>query len=95
MITTVEPGIYIENSHGIRTENEILSRNTFKNEYGQFMEFVPVTFAPIDIDPIEISMLSQEEKNYLNNYHKLVFEKISPFLNSEEKEWLKIYTREI
>ena len=95
MITTVEPGIYIENSHGIRTENEILSRNTFKNEYGQFMEFVPVTFAPIDIDPIEVSMLSQEEKNYLNNYHKLVFEKISPFLNSEEKEWLKIYTREI
>lgn len=95
MITTVEPGIYIENSHGIRIENEILSRNFMKNEYGQFMEFVPVTFAPIDIDPIKISMLSQEEKNYLNNYHKLVFEKISPFLTFDEKEWLKKYTREI
>lgn len=95
MITTVEPGIYIENSHGIRIENEILSKNLMKNEYGQFMEFVPITFAPIDIDPIDVSMLSKEEKSYLNNYHKIVFEKISPFLTSEEKEWLKIYTREL
>lgn len=95
MITTVEPGIYIENSHGIRIENEILSKNLMKNEYGQFMEFVPITFAPIDIDPIDVSMLSKEEKSYLNNYHKIVFEKISPFLTSKEKEWLKIYTREL
>ncbi len=95
MITTVEPGIYVENSHGIRIENEVLSKNWIKNEYGQFMEFAPVTFAPIDIDAVNISMLSQTEKDYLNNYHKLVFEKISPLLNEEEREWLKVYTREI
>ncbi|WP_300357499.1 aminopeptidase P family protein [Fusobacterium sp.] len=95
MITTIEPGIYIEGSHGIRIENEVLSKNWIKNEYGQFMEFIPVTFAPIDIDAIDISLLSKTEKDYLNNYHKIVFEKISPFLNSEEKEWLKLYTRNI
>lgn len=95
MITTIEPGIYVEGSHGIRTENEVLSKNLMKNEYGQFMEFVPVTFAPIDIDAIDVSLLSKSEKNYLNNYHKIVFEKISPFLNEEEREWLKLYTREI
>lgn len=95
MITTIEPGIYIEGSHGIRIENEVLSKNWIKNEYGQFMEFVPVTFAPIDIDAVDISLLSQKEKDYLNNYHKLVFEKISPLLNEDEREWLKIYTREI
>lgn len=95
MITTIEPGIYIEGSHGIRIENEVLSKNWIKNEYGQFMEFIPVTYAPIDIDAIDISIFSKSEKDYLNNYHKLVFEKISPFLNKEEREWLKIYTRNI
>lgn len=95
MITTVEPGIYVEGSHGIRIENEVLSKNWIKNEYGQFMEFVPITFAPIDIDAIDVLLLSKAEKNYLNNYHKTVFEKISPFLNEDEKEWLKGYTREI
>lgn len=95
MITTVEPGIYIENSHGIRIENEILSRNIKKTEEGQLMNFETVTFAPIDLDPVNISLLTQEEKDWLNNYHKLVFEKISPNLNDEEREWLKIYTREI
>ncbi|MCF2624884.1 aminopeptidase P family protein [Fusobacterium perfoetens] len=95
MITTIEPGIYIEGSHGIRIENEVLSKNWIKNEYGQFMEFIPVTFAPIDLDAVDVSMLSKREKEWLNNYHKLVFEKISPFLNQKEKEWLKIYTREI
>lgn len=95
MVTTIEPGIYIEGSHGIRIENEVVAKKTFKNEYGQFMEFVPVTFAPIDIDGVNIDSLSEKEKRYLNNYHKIVFEKVSPFLNDSEKEWLKIYTREV
>lgn len=95
MITTIEPGIYIENSHGIRIENEVLSKNWIKNEYGQFMEFVPITFAPIDLDAIDVNLLSNDEKNWLNSYHNTVFEKISPFLEENEKEWLKKYTREI
>lgn len=95
MITTIEPGIYIENSHGIRIENEVLSKNWIKNEYGQFMEFIPITFAPIDLDAIDVNLLSNDEKNWLNSYHNTVFEKVSPFLEENEKEWLKKYTRKI
>ncbi|WP_373599516.1 aminopeptidase P family protein [Paraclostridium bifermentans] len=95
MLTTNEPGIYIEGSHGIRIENELITKKAEKNEYGQFMEFEPVTFAPIDIDAIDVNELNREEREYLNNYHKLVYEKVAPFLNEEESNWLKGYTREI
>lgn len=95
MVTTNEPGIYIEGSHGIRIENELVVRKCEKNEYGQFMDFEVVTYAPIDIDAIDVSLMLEDEKEYLNNYHKLVYEKISPFLDNEEREWLKIYTRDI
>jgi len=59
------------------------------------MDFEVVTFAPIDVDAIDASLLLQNEKDYLNNYHKEVYNKIAPFLNDNEKEWLKEYTREI
>ena len=95
MVTTNEPGIYIEGSHGIRIENELVARKAEKNEYGQFMEFEVVTFAPIDLDAINADEMNREEKAYLNYYHKLVNDKISPFLNDEEKQWLKEYTREV
>lgn len=95
MVTTNEPGIYIEGSHGIRIENELVVRKTDKNEYGQFMEFEVVTFAPIDLDAINTDEMNREEKAYLNYYHKLVNDKISPFLNDEEKQWLKEYTKEV
>lgn len=95
MVTTNEPGVYVENSHGIRIENEIVVRKAEKNEYGQFMDFEVITFAPIDLDAIEESLMLKDEKVYLNNYHKQVYDKISPYLNEEEKQWLKTYTREI
>ena len=95
MVITDEPGIYIAGSHGIRTENELLVCNGELNEYGQFMHFEPITFVPIDLDAIDVSMLSDRDKELLNNYHAEVYEKISPFLNEEEKEWLKVYTRAI
>lgn len=95
MVITNEPGIYIENSHGIRLENELIVHKGIKNEYGQFMYFEPITFVPFDLDAIEPSLLSTKEKQLLNDYHKQVYEKISPYLSVEEKEWLKIYTREI
>ena len=95
MVTTNEPGVYVENSHGIRIENEIVVRKAEKNEYGQFMNFEVITFAPIDLDAIDESLLLKDERIYLNNYHKQVYDKISPYLNEEEKQWLKIYTREI
>ena len=95
MVTTNEPGVYVENSHGIRIENEIVVRKSEKNEYGQFMDFEVITFAPIDLDAIDESLLLKDERVYLNNYHKQVYDKIAPYLNEEEKQWLKIYTREI
>ena len=95
MVTTNEPGVYVENSHGIRIENEIVVRKAEKNEYGQFMDFEVITFAPIDLDAIDESLILKDEKVYLNNYHKQVYDKISLYLNEEEKQWLKTYTREI
>ncbi|MGB5824539.1 MAG: aminopeptidase P family protein [Proteocatella sp.] len=95
MVITNEPGIYIENSHGIRIENELVIKAAEKNEFGQFMEFEVVTYVPIDLDAIEPSELNKQERNYLNQYHKLVYSTISPFLTTQENEWLKTYTREI
>ena len=95
MVITDEPGIYIAGSHGIRTENELIVRKGTKNEYGQFMYFENMTFVPIDLDAIDPNVMSAEDKKMLNDYHKAVFEKISPYLNEEEVEWLKKYTREV
>lgn len=95
MVTTDEPGVYLEGKYGIRTENELICKKAEKNEYGQFMEFETVTYAPIDLDAIEPEEMTRKERGLLNKYHKMVFEKISPYLDSNEKEWLKEYTREI
>lgn len=95
MIVTDEPGIYIEGSHGIRLENELLVRKGVKNDYGQFMNFEVITYVPFDLDAIDVSLLREDEKEQLNSYHKLVFDIVSPHLSETEKEWLKIYTREI
>lgn len=95
MITSDEPGIYIEGSHGIRTENLIVCRKGEKNEYGQFMYFETLTMAPIDLDAIDPSYLNDTEKQQLNDYHKLVYEKLSPYMEDGEREWLRKYTRAI
>ena len=94
MLTSDEPGYYVEGSHGIRTENLVLCRKGEKNAYGQFMEFEFVTFAPIDLDALDLSLMSREEIAWLNDYHKQVYEKISPYLDEEEKEWLRESTRD-
>ena len=95
MLTSDEPGIYIEGSHGIRTENLILCRKAEKNGYGQFMRFEFVTFAPIDLDAIDKSLMRPEDVELLNAYHSQVYEKIAPYLTEEEAAWLKEYTRAI
>ena len=95
MLTSDEPGIYIEGSHGVRTENLILCRKAEKTEFGQFMRFEFVTFVPIDLDAIDKSIMRQEDVDLLNAYHKEVYEKISPYLTEEEAAWLKEYTRAI
>jgi Xaa-Pro aminopeptidase len=95
MVTTDEPGVYLEGKYGIRTENELICKKAEKNEYGQFMEFETVTYAPIDLDAILPEEMTASERNLLNHYHEMVYEKISPFLTEEEREWLKVYTRAI
>lgn len=95
MVLTDEPGIYIDGSHGIRLENEILVRKGVKNEYGQFMYFEIITYIPMDLDAIKVEMLPEETRRQLNDYHKTVYEKVSPYLNDEEKDWLRRYTREV
>lgn len=95
MILTDEPGIYIEGSHGIRLENELLVCKGEQNEYGQFMYLEPITYIPMDLDAVNPDMMSEDEKKLLNAYHKTVYEKIAPYLDEEEKKWLKKYTREI
>ena len=95
MITTDEPGIYIEGKYGIRTENELLCRKGVKNEYGQFMYFEQLTFVPIDLDAVNTEMLTYIDKKRINEYHAEVYDKVSPYLSDEENEILKIYTRAI
>lgn len=95
MIVSNEPGIYKEGKHGIRTENIIEVVSDLKNEYGEFYKFNTISFAPIDIDAIDINMLNDDEINELNNYHKKVYENISPYLENKEKIWLKEVTKEL
>lgn len=95
MDITNEPGIYIEGSHGIRIENVMVARNDEKNEYGQFMHFDTLTYAPIDLEAIDLQYLTQPQRAYLNEYHRQVFEKVSPYLSEEEAAWLKEATREV
>ena len=95
MITSDEPGIYIEGSHGIRTENLIVCRKGEKNEYGQFMYFETLTCAPIDLDAIDPDLLNADEKHMLNEYHRFVYDTLSPLMDAEEREWLAKYTRAI
>lgn len=95
MVLTDEPGIYVEGSHGIRLENELLVCEGEKNEFGQFMYFDTITLIPFDLDAINPEMMKEEEKKLLNDYHKKVYETLVPYLTEEEKAWLKVYTREI
>ncbi len=95
MLITNEPGIYRDNEYGIRTENTVLVSEHQTTPFGRFMRFETISYCPIDLDAVNPSLLTQEEKAWLNNYHKTVYEKLSPCLNEEEKAWLLGETREV
>ena len=95
MITTDEPGIYLEGKYGIRIENELLTYELGENFYGKWMAFENVTCCPIDLDCIDKKLLTKEEIKYLNDYHKWVYKKLNKFLNDDEKEFLKRYTKKL
>lgn len=88
MDITNEPGVYIEGSHGIRIENVMVAKNDVKNEYGQFMHFDTLTWVPIDMEAIDEKYMTKEQLEMLYAYQSQVYEKVSPYLNEEEKKWL-------
>ena len=95
MITSDEPGIYIEGSHGIRTENLTLCVKDERNEYGQFLKLEFLTYAPIDLDGVVKEMMTERDVELLNTYHRQVYEKLEGYLTEEEREWFKEATRAI
>ena len=95
MITSDEPGYYAENEFGIRHENLVVCKKAEKTSYGQFMKFEPLTLVPFDLEGVDPEQMEAGERKLLNQYHALVYEKISPYLNEEEQSWLKKATQEI
>ena len=95
MITSDEPGVYIEGSHGIRTENLVLCVEDEKNEYGQFLRFEYLTYVPIDLEVIDREIMTERDVELLNRYHEQVYEKISPYLDEDERVWLAEATRAV
>jgi Xaa-Pro aminopeptidase len=95
MITSNEPGIYRAGQYGIRIENLTLTQEDVITEFGNFYSFETLTLCPIDTTPIVKELLTEEEVNWLNNYHQIVCDRLSPLLSSEEKSWLAEKTKEI
>lgn len=93
MDVTNEPGVYVEGSHGIRIENVMVAENGERNEYGQFMHFKTLTWVPIDMEAIDEAYLTNSQRAYLQAYQREVYERVSPYLDEEEREWLKKETR--
>ena len=93
MVTTDEPGVYLEGEYGIRIENELLCVAGEENEYGQFLQFEHLTLCPIDLEPVIVEALSPEERRDLNAYHAMVFDRLRGGLSEEEAAWLKEITR--
>ncbi|MBQ0059984.1 MAG: aminopeptidase P family N-terminal domain-containing protein [Lachnospiraceae bacterium] len=95
MVLTDEPGVYVAGSHGIRLENDLLVVKGDKTDFGQFLHFETLTFVPFDLDAILPEEMEASDRELLNRYHKAVYEKTAPYLNEEEKTFLRYYTREI
>ena len=93
MIVTDEPGIYEEGEVGIRIENELLCCARVKNQYGQFLGFEPITYCPIDLTPVRPELLDADEKEWLNAFHRMVREKLTPHLSAAEAAWLAEKTK--
>lgn len=95
MTTSIEPGLYIENSHGIRIENEAYVKKAFNNEFGHFLEFETLTYVPLDTRPIKSEMLSTEEIDWVNAYNRKCYELLSPYLEGHDLDYLKESCKEI
>lgn len=95
MITSDEPGIYIAGEYGVRLENLMECVEDETNEYGSFLSFRSLTYAPIDLDAVDLDLLTPKGRERLNRYHADVYDKLAPLMNEEEREWLKTQTRAV
>lgn len=95
MFTSVEPGLYITDSHGIRIENQAVVQKALENEFGKFLEFENLTFVPIDTRPINVDMLTNDEINWINDYNKKCQEVLAPHLEGADLEYLKESCKQI
>ncbi len=95
MTVTDEPGLYLAGKFGVRIENTLLIKDYMTTSFGKFLQMESLTLCPIDLAPVDVDMLSEEEIEWLDNYHLTVYEKLSPFLDDEEKKWLKNATMPI
>lgn len=95
MFTSVEPGLYIANSHGIRIENQAVVQKAIENEFGRFLEFESLTYVPIDTRPINVDMLTNEEINWINDYNQKCEEVLAPYLEGADLEYLKESCKQI
>ncbi|MCR4809903.1 MAG: M24 family metallopeptidase C-terminal domain-containing protein, partial [Prevotella sp.] len=95
MTVTDEPGIYLAGRFGVRIENTLLVTPYKNTEFGQFLQFKPLTLCPIDKTPIIKELLLQEEIDWLNDYHQQVYERLSPHLTADECHWLREATQSL
>lgn len=95
MVTSDEPGVYIDGEYGIRIENEILCVHDYENEYGEFLKFDMLTCVPIDLELVDVSLLDANDRQRLNDYHKWVYDKLSAYMDDDELEQLARATRKI
>ncbi|MCD8202317.1 MAG: aminopeptidase P family protein [Prevotella sp.] len=95
MTVTDEPGLYLSGRFGVRTENMLLIVPYKETEFGKFLQFEPLTLCPIDLSPVILSMLTDEEKGWINNYHSMVYSRLSSLLGEDDRQWLQEATRTI
>lgn len=95
MTVTDEPGLYLSGKFGVRIENTLLIKDYQTTEFGKFLQMESLTLCPIDLTPVDFSMLQPEEIEWLDTYHRDVFEKLSPYLEGEDLEWLREATRSV
>ena len=95
MTVTDEPGLYLSGKFGVRIENTLLIKGYQTTEFGKFLQMESLTLCPIDLTPVDFSMLQPEEIEWLDTYHRDVFEKLSPYLEGEDMEWLREATRPV
>ena len=95
MTVTDEPGIYLAGRFGVRIENTLLIKDYKETEFGRFLQMEPLTLCPIDKTPVLLNLLTDEEKLWLDSYHSDVYAKLSPYLNDDERDWLRQATSPI